>query len=186
MDAAIKVFSRQGYAVTRLEDIALQAGVTRGAIYHHFGGKVELYEALTQERFAGAMAGIAQIMMDGLSPRNTIRRLMIYSLELLEQDALYRTVQELSFFKTAYSPELESLMQVKVKNTKDFLNSLSQIISAGIREKEFRSDLDPQAAAIAVMGLINGVTSTWLIAPKSFSVKEKASAIVDTFLVGMG
>lgn len=186
LDAAIKVFTRLGYANTRLEDVAVQAGVTRGAIYHHFGGKVELYTALTQERFDSAMQGVAQIMQDGLSTRTTIERLIVYSLELLENDALYRAVQELSFFKTAYAPELEALMEVKSENIKKLFNYLTKLIAQGIRNNEFRADLDPQAAAAAVMGVINGVTVTWLIAPASFSIKKKASAIATTLLQGMG
>lgn len=186
MDAAIKVFTRLGYANTRLEDVAIQAGVTRGAVYHHFGGKVELYTALTQERFASAMQGVTQIMQDGLSPRATIERLIVYSLELLENDTLYRAVQELSFFKTAYAPELEALMEVKFDNTKKLLSYLTKLINEGIRNNEFRSDLDPQASAAAVIGLINGVTVTWLIAPASFSIKKKAAAIANTLLRGMG
>lgn len=186
LDAAIKVFTRLGYANTRLEDVAVQAGVTRGAIYHHFGGKVELYTALTQERFDSAMQGVTQIMQDGLSTRTTIERLIVYSLELLENDALYRAVQELSFFKTAYAPELEALMEVKSENIKKLFNYLTKLIAQGIRNNEFRADLDPQAAAAAVMGVINGVTVTWLIAPASFSIKKKASAIATTLLQGMG
>ena len=57
LDAALAVFSRQGYAATTLDHIAQEAGVTRGAIYWHFGGKAELYNALVEERFARAFAG---------------------------------------------------------------------------------------------------------------------------------
>ena len=46
LDAALTVFSQKGYTATRLEDVARAAGVTRGAIYHHFGSKAELYSAL--------------------------------------------------------------------------------------------------------------------------------------------
>ena len=37
LDAGLRVFSRQGYAAIKLEDIAREAAVTRGAIYWHFG-----------------------------------------------------------------------------------------------------------------------------------------------------
>ena len=46
LDAALAIFSRTGFEAARLEDIAKTAGVTRGAVYHHFGGKPELYLAL--------------------------------------------------------------------------------------------------------------------------------------------
>jgi len=46
LDAALQVFSQQGYQAARLQDIAKAAGVTRGAIYHHFGSKAELFNTL--------------------------------------------------------------------------------------------------------------------------------------------
>ena len=46
---ALAVFSKKGYAATTLQNIAHEADVTRGAIYHHFGGKAELYNTLIRE-----------------------------------------------------------------------------------------------------------------------------------------
>jgi TetR/AcrR family acrAB operon transcriptional repressor len=185
LDAALKVFSRQGYAATRLEDIAKEAGVTRGAVYHHFDGKTELYEALTTERFEAAMQGVNQIMTQGGSPRELIRSLMIHSLELLEDDGLYRTVQELVLFKTSFSPELEKVITAKINNTNNLVNYLRKIVTQGIQANEFRSDLDPQSAAVAIVGLVNGVTMLWLMSPQSFSLKKKAATIADSFLLGL-
>ena len=49
LDAALTVFSSKGYQAARLQDIASTAGTTRGAIYHHFSNKVDLYKALIKE-----------------------------------------------------------------------------------------------------------------------------------------
>ena len=46
LDAALTTFGQKGYEATRLEDIARRAGVTRGAIYHHFSNNADLYKAL--------------------------------------------------------------------------------------------------------------------------------------------
>ncbi|MCM3142102.1 TetR/AcrR family transcriptional regulator [Brevibacillus sp. MER 51] len=46
IEVAREVFSRQGYADAAMEDIVKQAGVTRGALYHHFGNKEGLFEAV--------------------------------------------------------------------------------------------------------------------------------------------
>ncbi len=46
MQMAVKVFKDKGYVRTRLDDIAKAAGVTRGAIYHHFGNKAKLFKAI--------------------------------------------------------------------------------------------------------------------------------------------
>lgn len=63
LEKATELFAGQGYAATSLEDVAMAAQVTRGAVYHHFAGKQALFEAvieqqeeLTIERIASAMA----------------------------------------------------------------------------------------------------------------------------------
>ena len=47
--AARELFGSQGYAATAIEDVAARAGVTKGALYHHFGGKVDLFQAVYEQ-----------------------------------------------------------------------------------------------------------------------------------------
>src|SRR5262245_54937947 len=136
LDAALSVFSKQGYDATRLEDIAEAAEVTRGAIYHHFGGKVELYNALIQERFARANQVIQDVMAEDGTPLQILRRLMIRSLEYLEEDADYRAVQELVSFKTTVLPELEEGIRMKNEGTNAFIGYLAQMVAQGIEAGE--------------------------------------------------
>jgi AcrR family transcriptional regulator len=49
LGAARELFGEQGYAATSLEDIVAQAGVTKGALYHHFNGKVDLFQAVFEQ-----------------------------------------------------------------------------------------------------------------------------------------
>jgi AcrR family transcriptional regulator len=58
LDAALDVFSRQGYCATRLEQVAEAAGVTKGAIYHYFANKEELLLRAFQSRIDTAFGGI--------------------------------------------------------------------------------------------------------------------------------
>lgn len=58
LDAALEVFSRQGYRATRLEQVAEAAGVTKGAIYHYFATKEELLLRAFQSRIDTAFGGI--------------------------------------------------------------------------------------------------------------------------------
>jgi AcrR family transcriptional regulator len=47
--AARELFADQGYAATSIEDVAARAGVTKGAVYHHFGGKSELFQDVYEQ-----------------------------------------------------------------------------------------------------------------------------------------
>lgn len=60
VDAARKLFSRRGYASTSLDDVAEAAGVSKGAVYHHFDSKQELFRAVF-EREERKLAGIVAV-----------------------------------------------------------------------------------------------------------------------------
>jgi AcrR family transcriptional regulator len=49
ISAAYALFAKRGYAATSLDDVAREAGVTKGGLYHHFAGKVELFEAVFEK-----------------------------------------------------------------------------------------------------------------------------------------
>lgn len=185
LDSAMNVFTRDGYANARLEDIAKEAGVTRGAVYHHFEGKPEVYTALLNERFAEANSVFNNIIASGKSPKELLKTLLVETLILLEDNPEYRKVQELVLFKTAYLPELEEGMQYKIRNTNMTISYLEDIIKKGITDGEFRKDIDAHSAALAAVGLFSGVSTLWLLDNGMFSIKERANAIVDIFINGI-
>lgn len=67
LNAALTILNRKGFEATRLEDIAQEAGVTRAAIYHHFGSKVELFFALLNDASAQSNKAIQQAQEKSLS-----------------------------------------------------------------------------------------------------------------------
>ena len=58
--AARELFAERGYAATAAEDVVRAAGVTRGAMYHHFGGKKDLFRAVHEEMEQEMVAGLAE------------------------------------------------------------------------------------------------------------------------------
>jgi TetR/AcrR family transcriptional regulator, acrAB operon repressor len=175
LDAALRVFSRQGYEATRLEDIAGEAGVTRGAVYHHFGSKAELYNTLVRERFSGFNATLEEIMTEGGTPLQMLRRLLIRSLQLLEEDAEFRLVQEIVAFKTGVAPELVEGIEAKKQGTRAYVDYLSQLIEQGMDSGEIRSGTNARDAAFGLIGMVNGVSLAWLMDQKLFSLRSRDS-----------
>lgn len=186
LDAALKLFSRQGYASTTLDDVARQAEVTRGAVYWHFpSGKPELYRSLVRERFAAATTIVNEVLASDLSPLAKLRRLMIRSLEYLEEDAAYRAVLELTLFRPETSPELQGGLDDKASATRGYLEQLAALVRAGIASGEVRADAEPEALALGALGLVNGVATMWLVDRDAFSPRAQAAAIVEGFMRGV-
>jgi TetR/AcrR family acrAB operon transcriptional repressor len=185
LDAALAVFSKQGYEATRLEDIAEEANVTRGAIYHHFGGKAELFNALLEERFARANRIWEQVIEEGGTPLQTLRRLLVRSLQYLEEDPDYRAVQEMVSFKTAMIPEMEEGLQKKKAGQRAYLEFLARLVEQGVDAGEIRPGTNPRDAALAALGMMNGIGLLWMFDPSLFSLRTRAENIVDIFLNGI-
>jgi TetR/AcrR family acrAB operon transcriptional repressor len=185
LDAALRVFSRQGYAGTRLEDVAAEADMTRGAIYWHFKSKADLYNTLVAEVSlrAGRAADLARI--EGGDPLENFRRIMIRMLELVEEDAQYRAVLELTLLKTELTPELEGGMHIKVEAIRAGQAQLKDVLRGGIERGLVRRDLDPAEGARAYFSLVNGAVMLWLLDPGAFSLKASAPALVEVYVRGI-
>lgn len=183
--AALVVFSRQGYAETRLEDIAAEAGVTRGAIYHHFGGKAELYNTLVSEATGRVLPVIEAAIAEGGTTLAILRRLFVRTLLYAAQDDDYRAVNEIVLFKTAVSEELAEGMTRKIEGTRQTVAYFAQMIGQGIAAGEIRADLDPRDAALALIALQNGLLMLWLLDRDLFDLAGRAAALADIYLRGI-
>ena len=73
MSAARELFAERGYADVGTEEIVKAAGLTRGALYHHFGGKCELFEAVYEEIEREVSERIAADALSGADPVDALR-----------------------------------------------------------------------------------------------------------------
>jgi AcrR family transcriptional regulator len=181
LNAALTIFSRKGFEATRLEDIAQLAGVTRGAIYHHFGGKDELFFALLDDAAAHSNRAIQQATEEGGSLLQVLSRILVYTFNLLEDDSLFRQVMALSL-SIANSDELA---RRKYKEAEELVDNISQALAGGIESGELRPDLDPKNAARALLAYQNGLALLWFYNRDVFSVKDNADALAEIYLYGI-
>ncbi len=186
LDAGLKVFSKKGYVSTTLDDIAREAGVTRGAVYWHFkNGKPELFEVLINERSRGAQEIATSVVAEGGTPLQTLERILIRLMEYLEEDDDFRAVQELTILRTEVVPELEDSMKEKFRLQRASIDSFAELIRKGQQAGEIRQDVDPEIAAVTAIGLMNGVIVMWMMDHSLFSIKAYARPVVQTYLKGL-
>jgi TetR/AcrR family acrAB operon transcriptional repressor len=183
--AGLEVFSRKGYKATRVEDIARQANVTTGAIYHHFGGKSALYIALIEKSSGRSNQLAQQIVEEGGTPATVLRRLLVRLFEFAEEDEEYRAVIELFLNKTEFSPEIAIVAEQTLKGRRQLAKFYLNLIKEGIEAGEFRPEASPEDAALTLVGFMNGMGLIWVQDPELFSIKERAENLVDSFLSGI-
>jgi TetR/AcrR family acrAB operon transcriptional repressor len=185
LKAALSIFSQKGYASTTLEDVAQEAGVTRGAIYWHFGGKAELYSALLDKYSARANDIVQAEVAAGGDLVDILRRIFIRLLTAVEEDPSLRAVMEINLLKTEYSPELSDTLTRQIENGRALLAGIAQAMVGGIAAGELRSDLDPTDMARAFIAFQNGVLHLWMMDPTAFELGERAPHLAEILMGGI-
>ena len=83
LDAAIRVFARQGFHATRVSDIADEAGVAYGLVYHYFSSKDEVLNELFSERWSLLLAAIEEADRSEATPRTKLEAVAAFHRRLL-------------------------------------------------------------------------------------------------------
>ncbi len=185
LKAALSVFSQKGYTAATLEDVAKEAGVTRGAIYWHFGSKAELYTALLEEYSARGSEIVQAAAEEGGSMVEILHRIFVRLLTAVENDPALRAVMEINLFKTEYSPELSDTLSKQVENGRILLAGISQAMQQGIAAGELRSDMEAEDLARAFIAFQNGILHLWLIDPIAFDLGERAPKMAEILIQGL-
>ncbi len=187
LDAAEHVFSEKGVSRSTLNDIALVAGVTRGAIYWHFKNKTDLFHAM-MERITMPMEDVLHQIEEGANadPLDQLKRAILEALRKIETDAQTRRVFEVAVLKVEYVEEQIELQdrhrQCRDKAVQKMQRNLEQACTR-------RGVTLPMPAAVAALGLhalIDGLIRNWLMSPKDFGLVEVAQPSVRAYLTGLG
>ena len=182
---ALAAFSNKGYSATTLHDIASEAGVTRGAIYWHFGSKAELYNTLIREYSDRGSRIVQQAASEGGTLFEILRRVFIRQLEVVAMDHEMRALMELYLFKTGLIPELAEGRQQQIESGIELIEVLASIMGQGIEAGLLRSDVNTKDMARAYLAFQNVLIHLWLISPGKFSLKESANSYADILMAGI-
>ncbi len=185
LDAALAEFSEKGYQAARLQDIARRAGTTRGAIYHHFENKADLYQKLVESAANQGNVAVQTAVAGGGSFADICRRILVMTMQMLADDPQFRQITALSLFKTGVAPELAAIEAERLQNAEAAVQGIAAYMEYGIAGGEARSDLTPAVLARAFLALQNGLAWLWLANGEFFSLKEEAGAYADILLHGI-
>jgi TetR/AcrR family transcriptional regulator, acrAB operon repressor len=185
LNVALSVFSIRGYSTSTLEDIAREAGVTRGAIYWHFKGKAEIYNSLLHEFSERIQFITQQAISEGGTFKQLLRRVFVRLLTIIEDDNDLRATIEITLFKTAMNPELEPSRKEQLESSRTLINGITNTMQQGIDAGELRNDLDPSDMARSFLALQNGIMYQWLADPGYFSLRNTATALAEVLITGI-
>jgi TetR/AcrR family transcriptional regulator, fatty acid metabolism regulator protein len=156
LDAAVRVFARRGYHTCRVGEIAEEAGIAHGLLYHYFSSKEEVLETIFRETWGELLAAVRAVEESGEPAREQLRQVAAILLRAWRRDPdLVRVLVR----EVARSPE----MQRRVAEIDHAFRALERIVSRGQEDGEFRPDLDPRLASWIVYGAIEEILTGWVL-----------------------
>lgn len=187
LDAAEHVFSEKGVSRSSLNDIALAAGATRGAIYWHFKNKTDLFHAM-MERITMPMEDVLhQIQEEGdADPLDQLQRALMEALRKIETDAQTRRVFEVAILKVEYVEEQIELQDRHRQCRDSAVQQMQRSLEQACTRRGVTLPWPAAAAAQGLHALMDGLIRNWLLAPTAFGLVEVAQATMQVYLKGLG
>ena len=155
LDAAVRVFARKGFHASRVGDIAEEAGVAHGLLYHYFKSKDEVLEAVFHDNWSLLLARIASVEETDEGAADQLRHITAIVLRtwLHLPDVVRVVIREFG-----RSPELSE----RIGDLAQPINSIARVIERGIERGEFKK-VDPRVAATVVYGSIDELLTAWVL-----------------------
>ena len=183
VDAAIDVFSQWGYSGATLERIADRAGVTRGALYHHFHDKADVYETALRRRADQVTGPLLGALTGDGPPLQRVRDFVVAYCTALEHDVRFRGAVDLLLFGAPGAPP--SAQERTRRGYRAWLRAFEAVFGEAGERGELRRTVAPEAAAHMLLAITVGATTAALRAPHVFSSAEHAASLADTLIAGL-
>jgi AcrR family transcriptional regulator len=180
LDAALEVFSRTGYHVTNVSDVAAQAGVSQGTIYWYFDSKDELFQAALLSAF-GDVGEEAIGALAGCDTASEKVRMLADSMVGLAEQAEGLFMLFLGYW--ASSDRKEGSAQIWVDVLGRYKDILVEIVEEGIGRGEFRP-VDAEGLVWALLAAYDGLAAYTVIMP-DLDLKRISLSFTETLLGGL-
>src|SRR3954462_11244864 len=183
LDAAVRVFARQGFHTCRVSDIADEAGVAYGLVYHYFRSKDEVLDTLFLERWNVMLDAIREVDGQDILARKKLEAIAGFIVDSYRHDPDLMKVIIVEVTRAA-----SSFGQPPIPKTTEAYTLIGAVVERARAAGEFRSDSSPQFAAMAFYGAIEQVLPGWIFdsLPQSAGgVDEAKRLIVETICSGL-
>jgi AcrR family transcriptional regulator len=183
LDAAVRVFARQGFHTCRVSDIADEAGVAYGLVYHYFSSKEEILDTLFLERWDVMLAAISEADAAHRSPREKLYAIAAFIIDSYRHDPDLMKVIIVEVTRAANTFGRTHLAKIR-----EAYEQIAGIVARAQADGTFREQITPQFAALAFYGLVEQVLTSWIFDAEAAGEEELERAkalIVDTICRGL-
>jgi TetR/AcrR family fatty acid metabolism transcriptional regulator len=181
--AALRVIRKKGFHKARMADIAREAGISYGLVYHYFKNKEDLFDAVINRWWEGLYHLMETVAASDAETEKKLQRVIDYHLDT------YQANPELgSIFITEISRAAANLTEERLERFKKFMSLVERLIAEGQARKTIRSDYRPRYLTYIFLGAIETFLSALVFAERNIegtAQRERiAECILEVFLNG--
>jgi TetR/AcrR family fatty acid metabolism transcriptional regulator len=183
LDAAVSVFARQGFHACRVSDIADEAGVAYGLVYHYFASKDEILDTLFLERWNVMLAVIREVDSKGLPVREKLAAIASFIIDSYRHDPDLMKVIIVEVTRAA-----NSFGQTHLSEIRTAYELIGGIVEKAQQEGSFKPEIEARFAAMAFYGTIEQLLTGWIFGLRAQGDEEFERAkwlVVETVCSGL-
>jgi len=190
LDAAIKVFATHGFHGSRVSDIAQEAGIAYGLVYHYFKNKDEILATIFEERWSGFLDAVEGIRKSAGSTRDKLVSVaaLILNAYRIRPDWVKVLVLEIQRSSRFQEPG-------QIRAVADLFEGMERILREGQERGELRREVDPRLACTMFIGALELIITSLVLGVSRIEGDEEAQrvyylkaakTVVEIFLQGSG
>jgi TetR/AcrR family fatty acid metabolism transcriptional regulator len=181
LDAAIRVFARQGFHSARVSDVANEAGVAYGLVYHYFDSKDQMLNELFSERWSLLIDASEKVQRGGGSVREKLGGVAGFIIESYRHEPELMKVIIVEVTRAANSFGRTHLTEIR-----QAYELIEQIVADAQAAGEFRDDVSPAFASMLFYGAIEQLLTGWIfeVVPGADEDFEHAKELVVETICG--
>jgi TetR/AcrR family fatty acid metabolism transcriptional regulator len=183
LDAAVRVFARQGFHACRVSDIADEAGVAYGLVYHYFASKDEVLDTLFLERWDVMLELIRSVDAEPIPAREKLRAIASFIVDSYRHDPDLMKVIIVEVTRAA-----NSFGNTHIDTIREAYDLIGGIIAKAQADGVFKPEIESRFAAMAFYGAIEQLLTGWIfeLLPQGEEDFERAKwLVVETVCGGL-
>ena len=184
--AAMQVFSKLGFAKTKMIDIAEAAGIGKGTIYEYFRSKEEIFASAFYAMFSEMEQRLEQIVNSELDPQDKIKQLVIVALDFHGEDSGEFAAIMMDFWAEGIRTKNEDMLDViNLKQIyRNFRKLIANIVEQGIETGVFK-EVDVSSYAAIMIAALDGIFLQIIMEPEIIENEKIIKTFEDTMLAGL-
>ena len=183
MLSALDTFYTKGVSRSSLNEIAQNAGVTRGALYWHFKNKEDLFDALFQQIFSEINTRLEQdIQEESADIWTSFHSALLNMFYRLEHNEMHRKFCSILHFKCEHTEQNQAIINLMQNYQNMWNQQLSDTIRACMKQEALPEDLNIDLAVVYLKSMLSGLMQQWLFSPDHINLSEAAPVIIDICL----